>query len=71
MKMKDWGDGLRIWIREDPRESAPRIASANSAVLRVDDWLDYDYEYEYDYEHDYDDEHEHEHEQERRLSIFE
>jgi hypothetical protein len=65
MEMKDWGDGLRVWIREDPRSSASRIASADSVAMRVDDWFDYDYDYEYD------DEHEHEHEQERRLSIIE
>jgi hypothetical protein len=51
----------------DPRESAPRIASADSAALRVFFRFDDDYELDDDYDDDY----EHEHEQERRLSIFE
>ena len=56
---------LAGWIRGNPRSSASRIASADSAPLRVIVCFDYDY----DYEHDYDDEHEHE--KLRRDSIFE
>jgi hypothetical protein len=68
MKMSHLDEGwLAGWIRGNPRSSASRIASADSAALRVYDWLDYDYDYDYDHDHD----DEHEHEQERRLSIFE
>ena len=57
-----------IPIRDNPRESASRIASADSATLRVIACFDYDYDYDDDYEHDDEHEHDIEHEQEHGQS---
>ncbi len=58
------GSWISAWIRGDSRSSASRIASANSASLRVIVYLDYDYDDDYEY----DDEHEYEHEEGRRMA---